>query len=220
MNSRRYLDFSHHLSQKAAASRIPLSGTVEVTHRCPLRCAHCYNNLPMSDVGACSSEMSYADHCRILDQICEAGCLYLLYTGGEIFARKDFLDIYAYAKRKGLLITLFTNGTLINEEVADYLAEWRPFSIEITLYGRSEETYEKLTGIPGSHGRCLRGIRLLKERGLPLKLKTVAVSLNKHEVWEMKRFAHDLGLDREPGGQFPPPPCGAPLPRASPVVHS
>ncbi len=108
--------------------------------------------------------------------------MWLLFTGGEIFARKDFLDIYTHAKKRGLLITLFTNGTQITPAIADYLADWRPFAIEITLYGRTRETYERLTRVPGSFDRCMRGIRLLKERGLPLKLKTVAVTINRHEM--------------------------------------
>ena len=150
----------------------------------------------MSDQTARLSELTYDEHCRILDEITEAGCLWLLFTGGEIFARRDFLDIYRYAKRKGLIITLFTNGTLITPKVADDLAQWPPFAIEITLYGRTKETYERLTRIPGSYERCMRGIRLLLERGLPLKLKTVGVTVNQHEVAAMKRFAQDeLGLE-------------------------
>lgn len=150
----------------------------------------------MGDRGARASELTYEEHCRILDEIAEAGCLWLLYTGGEIFARKDFLDIYTHAKRKGLIITLFTNGTLITDKIAEYLTEWRPFAIEITLYGRTRDTYERLTGIPGSYDRCMRGIGLLKERGLPLKLKTVGVTINKHEIWDMKSFAEEeLGVE-------------------------
>jgi radical SAM protein with 4Fe4S-binding SPASM domain len=150
----------------------------------------------MADQGARRSELTYEEHCRILDEITEAGCLWLLYTGGEIFARKDFLDIYTYARQKGLIITLFTNGTLITPRVADYLVQWRPFSIEITLYGHTPETYERLTGVPGSYQRCLHAIHLLKARGLPVKLKTVAVTINKHEIWDMKRFVEEeLGLE-------------------------
>jgi radical SAM protein with 4Fe4S-binding SPASM domain len=191
-----YGAFSQELHRKVMAERVPTEATIEVTRRCPLVCAHCYNNLPMSDIQARQTELSYEEHCRLLDELEEAGCLWLLYTGGEIFARKDFLDIYTYAKRKGFLITLFTNGILITEKIADYLAEWRPFAIEITLYGRTKETYEKLTGIPGSYERCLRGINLLKERGLPLKLKSVAVTINAHEIGSMKQFAEEeLGLE-------------------------
>ncbi|GAG51750.1 unnamed protein product, partial [marine sediment metagenome] len=71
----------------------------------------------MSDKEARRNELTYDEHCRILDEITAAGCLWLLYTGGEIFARKDFLDIYTYAKQKGLIISLFSNGTLITPEV-------------------------------------------------------------------------------------------------------
>jgi radical SAM protein with 4Fe4S-binding SPASM domain len=133
------------------------------------------------------------------------GCFWVLYTGGEIFARKDFLEIYTYAKKKGFLITLFTNGTIITEQIADYLAEWPPFSIEITMYGRTRKTYEGLTSIPGSYNRCLRGIKLLKERHLPLKLKTVATSVNKHEVLAMRQFAEEeLGVEFKVDGQINP----------------
>jgi len=195
MKHQNYGEFSLGLHERLFAHRIPVNGTIEVTRRCPLECAHCYNNLPMADQEARRSELTYEEHCRLVDEITEAGCLWLLYTGGEIFARKDFLDIYTYAKQKGLIIGLFTNGTLITSKIADHLAEWRPFTIEITLYGRTRETYEQLTGIPGSYDRCMRGIRLLTERGLPLALKTVGVTINKHEIWDMKRFAEeDLGL--------------------------
>ena len=179
--------------------------SIEVTRRCPLECQHCYNNLPMGDQDARSREMSTEEHCRLLDELVEMGCFWLLYTGGEIFARKDFLEIYTYAKKKGFLITLFTNGTLITEKIADYLVEWPPFAIEITLYGRTKETYEALTQIQGSYERCLRGIRLLKERGLPLELKTVATSINKHEISAMRHFAEEeLGVEFKCDGQVNP----------------
>jgi radical SAM protein with 4Fe4S-binding SPASM domain len=191
METQRYSDLSLRLNKRGEAQRIPLHGTIEVTRRCPLSCVHCYNNLPMNDQEARLNELTYKEHCRILDEITEAGCLWLLYTGGEIFARKDFLDIYAYAKKKGLLITLFTNATLITPEVADHLIEWRPFSIEVTLYGRTKETYEQITRIPGSYEKCMQGIHLLRERGLPLQLKTMVITLNKHEIWEIKRFVEE-----------------------------
>src|SRR5207245_3508797 len=144
----------------------------------------------MADMDVRRREMSKEEQFQRLDELAKMGCFWLLYSGGEIFARKDFLEIHTYAKKKGYLITLFTNGTLITEKIADYLLEWPPFAIEITLYGRTKETYEALTQIPGSYERCLRGIKLLRERGLPLKLKTVATSINKHEVTAKIGRAH------------------------------
>lgn len=205
MKQLTYGAFSEELHKRQAGKRVPLQVSIEVTRRCPLECRHCYNNLPMGDLDARQRELSKEEHFQILDELVEMGCFWLLYTGGEIFARKDFLEIYTYAKKKGFLITLFTNGTILNEEIVDYLAEWPPFAIEITLYGRTRETYEALTATPGSYDRCLRGIRLLKQKGLPLKLKTMATSINKHEVSAMRQFAEqDLGVEFKMDGQINP----------------
>ncbi len=196
MNSVSYGEFSLSLHNHFAEKRTPLEVSLEVTRRCPLECQHCYNNLPMGDLTARNRELTKEEYAAILSELADMGVLWLLFTGGEIFARKDFLEIYTCAKQKGFLITLFTNGTVINERTADYLRDFPPFGIEITLYGRTQETYETLTGIPGSYQRCLRGIKLLMERGLPLKLKTVGTSINRHEVIGMKEFAEqDLGVE-------------------------
>jgi radical SAM protein with 4Fe4S-binding SPASM domain len=189
MNEATYTTFSSGVHSRYFGKRAPVEVSIEVTRRCPLECQHCYNNLPMSDAVARRAELTLAEYRRLLDEIAAEGCLWILFTGGEIFARADFLDIYAYAKSKGFLITLFTNATLITPRIADFLAEWRPFAVEVTMYGATRETYEALTQIPGSFDRCMRGIRLLSERQLPLKLKTVPTTINRHEVFEMQRIA-------------------------------
>jgi len=195
MDATTYGDFSESIHSQSG-QRAPLEVAIEVTRRCPLECLHCYNNLPMGDLSARNRELSKEEHFKLADELADMGVFWLLYSGGEIFARKDFLEIYTYAKNKGFLITLFTNGTLITDKVADYLVEYPPFAIEITLYGRTKETYEALTGIQGSYERCLRGIENLRTRKLPLKIKTVATTVNKHEVFAMKRFVEeDLGLE-------------------------
>src|SRR5713101_4767742 len=204
-NAISYGEFSLALHEKFTDKRAPIDVTLEVTRRCPLECQHCYNNLAMGDLAARNRELSKEEYFVMLTDLADMGVIWILFTGGEIFARKDFLEIYTYAKQKGFLITLFTNGILINERIADYLLEFPPFAIEITLYGRTKKTYEALTGIPGSYERCLRGIDLLRERGLPLKLKTVPTTINKHEVFAMKRFAEeDLGLEFKFDAQINP----------------
>ena len=195
MNHATYGGFSRGIHERHFGRRAPVEVSIEVTRRCPLECLHCYNNLPMNDAGARQQELSLEEHRQLLDELVAAGCLWILYTGGEIFARPDFLDIYTEAKKRGFLVTLFTNGTLITPRVADYLAEWRPFAIEITLYGATRETYEALTQIPGSYDRCMRASGC-SERGLPLKLKTVPTTINKHEVYEMQRLAvEEFGVE-------------------------
>lgn len=190
-----YRDFSQGVHTRVAGKRVPLAASMELTRRCSLRCIHCYNNLTDSESAERGGELTTAEHLRIQDELAEIGCLWLHLTGGEIFVRKDFLDIYRHAKQAGFLVTLFSNGTLITPEIADALAELRPFSIEISLYGATKDTYERVTGVPGSFERCRRGIALVVERHLPLKLKTMALTANVHELWDMKRFAEEeLGV--------------------------
>jgi radical SAM protein with 4Fe4S-binding SPASM domain len=190
-----YSSWSLGVKQRIGGRRVPLAGTIELTRRCNNRCRHCYNNLSASDPHALADELRADELIRILDEAAAAGCVWLLLTGGEIFLRPDFGEIYTHAKQKGTLVTLFTNGTLITPELADFLETQRPFSIEITLYGATRETYERVTGTPGSFGQCLRGIGHLRDRGLPLKLKATLSTLNRHEIEAMKRFAeNDLGL--------------------------
>ena len=189
-----YTEFGERLNKRVVAERIPVSGSFELTFRCNLRCAHCYCNLSANDQNTIEKELTTEEAFNIFDQIAEAGCLWLLITGGEPLLRSDFFEIYTYAKKKGFIITLFTNGTLITPEIADYLAQWPPFKVEITLYGVTTETHERVTGIQGSYNRSQRGIDLLLERKIPLELKTMAMTLNKDELWRIKEYAEGLGL--------------------------
>jgi radical SAM protein with 4Fe4S-binding SPASM domain len=174
--------------------RYPFSGSFELTERCNLACLHCFINQPAGNQAARGRELTTAQVTGILDQIADAGCLYLLLTGGEPLLRPDFAEIYRYAVRKGLLLTLYTNGTLLNERLADFLAEWRPRSLEITLYGATEGTYERVTQAPGSYARCMQGIELALARDLPLQLKTMVMRANVHELPDMKALATQLGI--------------------------
>ncbi|MGD2147811.1 MAG: radical SAM protein, partial [Anaerolineae bacterium] len=190
-----YTEFGESLNARIAGRRVPISGTAELTERCNLDCAHCSINLPPDDLEARDRELSVHQWRDLLHQIAEEGCLSLLLTGGEPLLRPDFLDIYDYAKGKGFLITLFTNGTLVTPRIADHLADWPPLLIEVTLYGMSQETYERVTGVPGSYENCMRGIQLLHERDLPLKLKMVVMTLNRGEFPAVQQFARELTGD-------------------------
>ena len=186
-----FADFNDRLWQQ----RNPAQGEMEITHRCNLRCVHCYCRRDADDQEARDTELSYDEICGIVDQIAQEGCLYFELTGGEPLLRRDFVDIYDYCRDKGLLVILFTNGTLITRRIADHLAERPPLSVEITLYGATKEVYESVTGIPGSYEKCLNGIKLLVDRGIKLLLKSVILTLNMAELDALKQFASNLGVD-------------------------
>lgn len=188
-------DFIVRFSNEIHNKRIPLNGGIDLTQRCNLRCIHCYQGPERPDSDARLREMSTELIISVIDQIAEAGCLFFLITGGEPLLRPDFREIYSYVKRKGILPVLFTNGTLINEDTAKLFAWLNPQGLEISIYGASEETYERVTGVAGSFGRCIRGIELLREHGVRnVSLKTVVMTHNRHEFDGMVALAHKYGL--------------------------
>ncbi len=183
------------LVERLHGGRYPIGAMFELTQRCNFNCLHCYINKPANCQITRSQELTTAQAMQILDGIAEAGLLFLTLSGGEPLLRPDFSQIYQHARQLGMIVNLFTNGSLINENIADLLSEWRPFSIEITLYGATPKTYEKMTGIPGSYGRVRKGMDLLLDRGLPVGVKTVLTTENVDEIDQMQTFVESLGLE-------------------------
>jgi radical SAM protein with 4Fe4S-binding SPASM domain len=174
--------------------RLPLQGTLETSYRCNLNCVHCYVNQPAGSRAERARELPLARLKELVDEIVEAGGLELLLTGGEVLVRADFPELYLHAIRSGLVVTVFTNGTLVSERIADLLDRHRPHAVEITLYGMTRETYERVTRVAGSYDKCLAGIERLVARGIPLTLKTMALTWNQREVAAMDAYARGLGL--------------------------
>jgi len=189
-----YTEFGQELKSRIEGKRVPLRGTIELTERCNLRCVHCYINQPAGAKSIKDRELAAQQWLDILDQLAAEACLWLTVTGGEPLLRSDWREIYAYIKQRGFLVRLFTNGTLINDEVADFLLEWPPEMIEISLYGASREVYEGITGVPGSYRACLNGINRLRVRDLNVELKTPVFSYNYSEFSSIQRLASELGL--------------------------
>ena len=191
LSTEKYLE---EFSAKAERLRIPLSGSLELTNRCNLDCVHCYLGPQAKRKVPGAVEMSTARILSLLDEITDAGCLNLLITGGDPLLRDDFPIIYKHAKEKGLLVSVFTNGTLITERVLDLFADLPPLEVEISLYGATAKTYEKVTRVSGSYKRCIDGIRLLLDRNIKVNLKTVLMTINSHELDEMQDIARKFAV--------------------------
>jgi MoaA/NifB/PqqE/SkfB family radical SAM enzyme len=203
----KYDELGMRLRLQAQKNGLPLSGGIELTQRCNLRCAHCYVNT--SPRGQDHLTTDGID--RLLAEMAEAGCLWLFVTGGEPLVRRDFSRIYSSAKRKGFLLTLFTNATLISDEHVSLFRDLRPYKVEVSVYGATEKVYENVTRVRGSYRQCLRGVERLASLGLPLSVKTVALTTNWHEIGAIEQLARRFGaqfrfdpmingrLDRRPG---------------------
>ena len=180
----------------------PLLGRLdmELTERCNLDCIHCYINQPANDREVKAREMSTEQVKAILTEATELGALTVRFTGGEPLLREDFEELYLFARRRGLKVLLFTNGTLITPELADLLARVPPLEkIEITVYGMSPESYEAVTGVRGAYKAAMRGMELLLERRVPFVVKGALLPPNEEEMEAFESWAATLPwMDRPP----------------------
>lgn len=181
------------IRRRAAAERIPIFGTFELTSRCNLRCIHCYLGSGTSREESVR-ELSTTQVIGLLDEAVAAGCVQVLLTGGDPLLRADFPVIYRHARQSGTFVTVFTNGTLVRTSHVALFQELPPASVEVSLYGATPRVYEAVTGVPGSYANCLEGVRRLLDGGVKVELKTVILRTNQEEVLAMEALAQDLGV--------------------------
>ncbi len=184
--STKIADFS--LWAKMRKRRAAFSFSLELTARCNNDCRHCFVNLAANDRSARSGELTLQEISDIADQALAIGALWVHLSGGEPLLREDFSEIYLLLKRKGLLVSLFTNATLIRNEHIELLKKYPPTNIEVTVYGVTEETYERVTGRRGSFAAFMNGMNLLLESGIPVRLKAMAIRTNFRELPEIAKF--------------------------------
>jgi hypothetical protein len=183
------LDFDTDKKEKWVKQRLPYSVLFELTARCNMNCVHCY----LQNVHD-TKELSYDKIIEIIDILYEKGIVFLTFTGGEILLRKDFVDIYLYAKKKGFLVELFTNGYLFDDKIIDVLAEYPPLLVDISLYGASENTYRKVTGLQNAFARVIQNCKKLKKAGIRVSLKSPIIDLTYPEIKDMQMLADKLQI--------------------------
>lgn len=190
MKERTYLDFFDSLHRQAKKARFPLRVMFELTYRCNFRCGHCY--IPESYKNK-QGELKTKEVFLILDQLAEIGCVYIGFTGGEPFMRKDIFDVLWYARKKGLQAIIYTNGYFINKKKAAELARLHLNKIDITIPAMKRGEFEGITGFPGSHEKVFEAIRLLHDKGVKMDFKTCVLKTNSGQLKDIRKFADSLG---------------------------
>lgn len=193
------------LYRKAARIGMPLSGTFELTPLCNMNCKMCYVRLDKHCQSAIRPIASAEQWLELGRKAKERGMLYLLLTGGEPFAHPQCRQIITGLQEMGLLININTNGTLINEETITWLKKSAPTRVNVTLYGASDATYERLCGHKNGFSTVKKAILLLKEAGIPLKINCSMTPDNVEDLPGIVAFcqAQDLVLQTN-GYMFPP----------------
>ena len=169
----------------------------ELTYGCDFHCRHCYTDC-YNKPAYLEKELTSAGIKFLLDKIQQAGIVWLCFTGGDPLTRPDFLNIYSYAKQKGFMVTVFTNGYSMTKKMIGCFKEQPPFVIEITLNSVAEHSYESISRMKGSFVKVMEVIKLLLKEKIPLKIKTQITRDNLAEIPQIKKFVEGLGLEFSP----------------------
>lgn len=196
-----YQDFSLNSHQKFWHSENPATCQFELTFGCNLHCRHCYSDC-YNNPKDLKKELTTKQIISVLNKIYDSGVFWLCLTGGDPLTKKDFLGIYAYAKKKGFIVTIFTNATLVTDEVADYFEKLTPFAVEVTLNAADKQTYEEVSGVKGSFNQAMAGINRLMERSIPFKIKTMATQQNYEQLGSVKSLVEKFGSRFRPSSMI------------------
>lgn len=175
------------MADRASQLGVPVSVHLDLTYRCNERCVHCY--LDHDDHG----EMSLPEICNVLEQMAAAGTFFLCLSGGEVFMRRDFFEIVAYARKLLFSVKIKTNGVMIREAEARRLAELGVQDVQISIYSKDPDVHDGITKLPGSLQRSLQAVRLLKAHGVRVTIANVLMMANLFDDGAVMNLARDLG---------------------------
>lgn len=192
MESKGYKQWKKHLVSMAKEKRIPVSAQFELTGRCNLDCKMCYvHNL---DVATClSRELSTEEWERIFDEAIAQELLFATLTGGECLLRPDFKELYLHLWKKGVKVSVLTNGILLDAKYVDFFRKYRPEMIQISLYGSSEEGYLRVTGHKGFE-KVVVAIRALMDAKINVRVVTTPSRYMGDDYMNILRFCKEQGL--------------------------
>lgn len=188
------LKIEEKLVAKATLTNIPLGGTFELLPLCNMNCDMCFIRLDRSEMDKIEQLKSAEEWLKVASDMRKAGTLFVLLTGGEPFLYPEFIKLYKGLKKLGMIITINTNGTLVTEEIAKCLGEDKPRRVNITLYGASNDTYNKLCHNPIGFDQTIKGIELLLKYKVDIKLNGSIVPENVHEINKLQDIADQYGL--------------------------
>jgi len=172
---------------KAIQLGIPLSVHLDLTWRCNERCVHCY--LDHDDAG----ELTFDEIDDLLEQLAQAGVLFLTLSGGEPLLRKDLFAIIRRARALSFNVKLKTNAILIKEPQVALIRGLGVDTVQISVYSHRPETHDAITKVPGSLARTIAAIRFLRAQELKVTVANVLMRQNRFDYPAVKKLAEELG---------------------------
>ena len=183
---------SDYLYRKASMKKIPLSGTFELSPVCNFSCKMCYVRKTPGQIAREGKRVrNWEEWLELAKQCRQEGMLYLLLTGGEPFLYPNFKQLYLELHKMGFLISINSNGTMIDEETVEWLKKAAPTRINITLYGASSETYRTICGNADGFERTKKAILMLKEAGIAVIINVSMIPQNAADLEDIIRFGKE-----------------------------
>lgn len=182
-------DLSSYLIQKTVRKRILVSCHLDLTYHCNLNCLHCYV------VKENRREMKTSEIIDVIDQLAALGTLHLSLSGGEVFTREDFFEIAEYARNMHFALNVSTNGTLIDDEIANKLSTLNLNQINMSVYSMNSKIHDKITGTPGSLEKTMKAVKMLKNRDVYIRISNTIMKKNVNEYMSVYNMAKKLDAE-------------------------
>ena len=179
---------------QAASTNEPISGSIELLPLCNMNCDMCYVRLSRKEMESLGRMRTGKEWVDLGKEMAEAGTLFLLLTGGEPLLHPNFQEIYLGLRKLGMILTINTNATLIDEKWADFFQQYKPRRINITLYGADNQAYETLCHYPGGFDKVIHAVNLLKKRDIDVRLSGSATLQNVQDITSTYKIAEELNV--------------------------
>lgn len=171
---------------------IPLLINWELTSVCNFMCPFCYIN--QRDIS--KESYTFDEAKNIIDILINKGLLFVNLTGGEVFLNRDFIKIYKYMKEKGLVVSIFSNLSLLTDEILDVLIKYKPYVVEVSLYGYSNQSFSNAIGLKGKMRDIVyENLVKLKKNGINVRCKTPVTTLTQPEIEDIYDYCNRIGVD-------------------------
>ncbi len=178
------------IGQFMADHHILYNLVLELTYRCNEKCVHCY--LPQETR---LPELSLQQIDALMGEFVGMGGLQIQLTGGEAFSRKDIVGILGLTKKHGLVTSITTNLTLLNDEILDAIVAISPRSVGCSIYAARPELHDGITLVKGSFEKSVRAIRSLRAAGIPVITKSPLMKTTAPHWREIEALAKELGCE-------------------------
>ena len=184
--------FTHFGIKKPLSIYSPFLVVWDFTHKCNLSCKHCYSNSGVTR----QTELTTEEALEVVDQLADAGVIALAFSGGEPLSRKDFFEVASHAAKRGLYVSVATNGTLLTKENVRKLKEAKINYVEVSIDGATAETHDSFRGVPSAFDKAVAGLKNCVEEDLCVCIATTATKSNIDEMPEILDLAEEIGAAR------------------------